>query len=86
MAKQKLMSLTIRRNPNGGHAVTHEYAKSPSFTPGKSGGMGMDEPAPESHSFKAGDHSGLLNHIAAALSLKSMQKGPGAQQGGLPEA
>lgn len=78
MAKPKLTGLSIRRNPKGGHTVTHEYAKTPSFQPGKNGGMGMDQPAPEERAFGAGDHSGLLNHIAAALSLKGMQKGPPA--------
>jgi hypothetical protein len=95
MAKPKLMGLSIRRKPGGGHTVTHEYDKAPSFTPGKNGGMGMDQPAPETHNFGAGEHKGLLDHIAAALALKGMSKGmpgsqaqaagAGMQQGGLPE-
>jgi hypothetical protein len=85
MAKPKLMGLSIRRNPKGGHTVTHEYAAAPKFTPGKTGGMGMDQPAPETHNFGAGEHSSLLNHIAAALSLGKAGKGMPAEQG-MPEA
>jgi hypothetical protein len=76
MAKPKLSGLSIRRNPKGGHTVTHEYAAAPSFTAGKNGGMGMDKQPPETHNFNAGEDSGLLSHIASALSLKGMQKGP----------
>jgi hypothetical protein len=76
MAKPKLEGLSIRRNPKGGHTVTHEYAAAPKFTAGKNGGMGMDQQAPETHNFDAGDQAGLLNHIASALSLKAMEKGP----------
>jgi hypothetical protein len=83
MAKPKLTAITIRPAKGGGHKVTHEFGSAPTFSGStKNGGMQMDQPPAQEHSFPAGEHNALLNHIATALSLKSMKAGAtGDQQG-----
>ncbi len=84
MAKPKLTAITIRPAKGGGHKVTHEFGAAPTFSGStKNGGLQMGQPPAQEHSFPAGEHNAMLNHIAAALSLKTNKAGAAAgdQQG-----
>ena len=64
MAKQ-LERIEIQPAENGGHVVTHHYARKPS---GKSQAFYMGE-EPEKHVFGKGEHRELVAHVTSALHL-----------------
>ena len=81
MAKSKLMELRIRPAANGGHTVSHEFEPRPAHSRGpRTGGIFMDRPPTEEHTFGPKEHGQLIKHVAQALALKD------ALGGGAPQA
>lgn len=66
----KLDRLEIRPAENGGHTVRHEFKrKVANRKGGMNGGLYMDRPEPEEHTFGPDDGEQVMAHVSKALGL-----------------
>ena len=69
--KNQLDALRIQPTLNGGHLVTHTFRPRLTLRPGAmAGGLSVDRPPAETHSFKPEEGDRLRSHIAEALDLR----------------
>lgn len=72
---KKLESMSIRPAANGGHTITHEFAREVASK--KMGDMYMERPKEEQNVFGPGDGAAALAHVAQHTGMKAgkMPKG-----------
>jgi hypothetical protein len=71
MANQ-LEQLSITKADNGGHTVRHEFKRQAAKrSGGMNGGMYMDRPSSEEHSFGPADGHAVMAHVAKALGISA---------------
>ena len=65
--------LEIHPAKNRGFSITHHFRpRAVNRRGAMRGGMGMEMREPEMHTFGAGEHQKMMNHISNALGLKNV--------------